>query len=77
MPSPVRSRRAALRLSGKSTHRVSFIIALALAKCCANLAFDGVTLITQGSEVEVEVPANICKYMEALFAFTTHASQVT
>lgn len=30
----------------------------------------------QGSDVEVEVPANISKYMEAVLAFTTHSSQV-
>lgn len=53
------------------------VIELAMAKCCANPVSDGVTSHTQGSEVEVEVPANICKYVEALFAFTTHASQVT
>lgn len=31
---------------------------------------------TQGSDVEVEVPANLSKYMEAVLAFTTHPSQV-
>lgn len=30
----------------------------------------------QGSDVEVEVPANISKYTEAVLAFTTHSSQV-
>ena len=30
----------------------------------------------QGSDVEVEVPANLSKYIEALLAFTTHSSQV-
>lgn len=30
----------------------------------------------QGSDVEVEVPANLGKYTEALLAFTTHSSQV-
>uniref|UniRef100_A0A8C6KJH1 Exportin-5 n=1 Tax=Nothobranchius furzeri TaxID=105023 RepID=A0A8C6KJH1_NOTFU len=29
-----------------------------------------------GSSVEVEVPANLGKYLEALFAFTTHSSQL-
>lgn len=77
VPSPVRSRRAALRLSGKSMHCISLSIALTMAKRCANPVFNCVTSHTQGSEVEVEVPANICKYMEALFAFTTHPSQVT
>ena len=31
---------------------------------------------SQGSDVEVEVPANLSKYMEAILAFTTHSSQV-
>lgn len=30
----------------------------------------------QGSDVGVQVPVNLNKYMEALLAFTTHPSQV-
>uniref|UniRef100_A0A665TXG6 Exportin 5 n=1 Tax=Echeneis naucrates TaxID=173247 RepID=A0A665TXG6_ECHNA len=32
-------------------------------------------IFLQGSEAEVEVPANLNKYMEALLTFTTHSSQ--
>lgn len=35
-----------------------------------------VVFSSQGSDVEVEVPANLSKYMEAILAFTTHSSQV-
>lgn len=35
-----------------------------------------VVVSSQGSDVEVEVPANLSKYMEAILAFTTHSSQV-
>uniref|UniRef100_A0AAQ5YGZ6 Importin N-terminal domain-containing protein n=1 Tax=Amphiprion ocellaris TaxID=80972 RepID=A0AAQ5YGZ6_AMPOC len=31
--------------------------------------------IIEGSDVEVEIPANLSKYMEAILAFTTHSSQ--
>lgn len=65
-------------LVASSTHCTSLlIIARAMAKCRANPVSNDVAFLTQGSDVEVEVPANIGKYMEALFAFTTHASQVT
>lgn len=30
----------------------------------------------QGSDVKVEIPANLGKFTEALMAFTTHSSQV-
>lgn len=74
----MRSGRAALRLSGKCTHCTSLlIIVCAMANCRADPVSDNVTFLTQGSDAEVDVPANIGKYMEALFAFTTHASQVT
>lgn len=35
-----------------------------------------ITFSRQGSDVEVAVPANLSKYIEALLAFTTHSSQV-
>ncbi|XP_075874583.1 exportin-5 [Nelusetta ayraudi] len=64
-------------LVASSTHCTSLLIfARAMAKCRANPVSNNVAFLTQGSDVEVEVPANIGKYMEALFAFTTHASQV-
>lgn len=33
--------------------------------------------LMQGSDVEVDVPANLSKYTEAFLAFTTHPSQVS
>lgn len=36
-----------------------------------------ITFLSQGSDVEVDVPANLNKYIEALLAFTTHSSQVS
>ncbi|XP_071336660.1 exportin-5 [Trachinotus anak] len=43
--------------------------------CQVLCALGGQLYSLVGSEVEVEVPANLCKYMEALLAFTTHSSQ--
>lgn len=42
----------------------------------ACLCISHILLSQQGSDVEVKVPANLSKYMEALLAFTTHSSQV-
>ncbi|KAK2824326.1 hypothetical protein Q5P01_021501 [Channa striata] len=47
-----------------------------LKRLCQVLCALGGQLCTLvGSEVEVDVPANLCKYLEALLAFTTHSSQ--
>ncbi|KAF0027506.1 hypothetical protein F2P81_020247 [Scophthalmus maximus] len=34
-----------------------------------------IAISRKGSDVEVEIPANLSKYMEALLSFTTHSSQ--
>uniref|UniRef100_A0AAX7UMB4 Importin N-terminal domain-containing protein n=1 Tax=Astatotilapia calliptera TaxID=8154 RepID=A0AAX7UMB4_ASTCA len=46
-----------------------------LKRLCQVLCALGGQLCSLGSDVEVEVPANLSKYMEALLAFTTHSSQ--
>uniref|UniRef100_A0A3B4U589 Exportin-5 n=1 Tax=Seriola dumerili TaxID=41447 RepID=A0A3B4U589_SERDU len=43
--------------------------------CQVLCALGGQLCSLVGSEVEVEVPANLSKYTEALLAFTTHSSQ--
>uniref|UniRef100_A0AAX7VIT0 Exportin-5 n=1 Tax=Astatotilapia calliptera TaxID=8154 RepID=A0AAX7VIT0_ASTCA len=43
--------------------------------CQVLCALGGQLCSLVGSDVEVEVPANLSKYMEALLAFTTHSSQ--
>uniref|UniRef100_A0A8C4GDK6 Importin N-terminal domain-containing protein n=1 Tax=Dicentrarchus labrax TaxID=13489 RepID=A0A8C4GDK6_DICLA len=46
-----------------------------LKRLCQVLCALGSQLCSLGSDVEVEVPANLSKYMEAFLAFTTHSSQ--
>uniref|UniRef100_A0A3B4ZEZ9 Exportin-5 n=1 Tax=Stegastes partitus TaxID=144197 RepID=A0A3B4ZEZ9_9TELE len=43
--------------------------------CQVLCALGGQLCSLVGSDVEVEVPANLSKYMEAVLAFTTHSSQ--
>uniref|UniRef100_A0A3Q0STW4 Exportin-5 n=1 Tax=Amphilophus citrinellus TaxID=61819 RepID=A0A3Q0STW4_AMPCI len=43
--------------------------------CQVLCALGGQLCSLVGSDVDVEVPANLSKYMEALLAFTTHSSQ--
>ncbi|XP_069000739.1 exportin-5 isoform X1 [Embiotoca jacksoni] len=43
--------------------------------CQVLCALGGQLCSLVGSDVEVEVPANLSKYLEALLAFTTHSSQ--
>uniref|UniRef100_A0A671YKB7 Exportin 5 n=1 Tax=Sparus aurata TaxID=8175 RepID=A0A671YKB7_SPAAU len=43
--------------------------------CQVLCALGGQLCSLVGSDVEVEVPANLSKYMEAILAFTTHSSQ--
>ncbi|KAF3708207.1 Exportin-5 [Channa argus] len=43
--------------------------------CQVLCALGGQLCSLVGSDVEVDVPANLSKYMEALLAFTTHSSQ--
>ncbi|KAK5854052.1 hypothetical protein PBY51_015155 [Eleginops maclovinus] len=43
--------------------------------CQVLCALGGQLCCLVGSDVEVEVPANLSKYIEALLAFTTHSSQ--
>uniref|UniRef100_A0A7N6B9U9 Importin N-terminal domain-containing protein n=1 Tax=Anabas testudineus TaxID=64144 RepID=A0A7N6B9U9_ANATE len=46
-----------------------------LKRLCQVLCALGGQLCSLGSDVEVDVPANLNKYIEALLAFTTHSSQ--
>uniref|UniRef100_A0AAQ5X8P6 Importin N-terminal domain-containing protein n=1 Tax=Amphiprion ocellaris TaxID=80972 RepID=A0AAQ5X8P6_AMPOC len=46
-----------------------------LKRLCQVLCAMSVQLCSLGSDVEVEIPANLSKYMEAILAFTTHSSQ--
>uniref|UniRef100_A0A8C7TC97 Importin N-terminal domain-containing protein n=1 Tax=Oncorhynchus mykiss TaxID=8022 RepID=A0A8C7TC97_ONCMY len=46
-----------------------------LKRLCQVLCALGSQLCSLGSDVEVEVPANLSKYTEAFLAFTTHPSQ--
>ncbi|KAG7513164.1 exportin-5 [Solea senegalensis] len=43
--------------------------------CQVLCALGGQLFSLVGSDVEVEIPANLSKYMEALLSFTTHSSQ--
>uniref|UniRef100_A0A671YL76 Exportin 5 n=1 Tax=Sparus aurata TaxID=8175 RepID=A0A671YL76_SPAAU len=45
--------------------------------CQVLCALGGQLCSLVGSDVEVEVPANLSKYMEAILAFTTHSSQTS
>lgn len=70
--------RAALLISGK----FGFFLGFFFLSCLVILfkIEEWVTVVIifslQGSDVDVEVPANLSMYMEALLAFTTHSSQV-
>uniref|UniRef100_A0A8C1F0X4 Importin N-terminal domain-containing protein n=1 Tax=Cyprinus carpio carpio TaxID=630221 RepID=A0A8C1F0X4_CYPCA len=46
-----------------------------LKRLCQVLCALGSQICSLGSDIEVQVPVNLDKYMEALFAFTTHPSQ--